>query len=884
MEQVRCFDLHFYYSCDMIIGRNCTEEARNGDGVVDIGEDCDDGNTQSGDGCSASASIESGYVCSDSALWDSTAVSSVTFAGSAKVEEVQFFNSNREQLKPSLSGDAKLHDGIWNTINESNARSTEINGAEFTFSPAQQIEYIRIYNSRSSSDDTRALSSVTVTINDDPALSFVVGTAQEWNGNPDSTLTEGQCSGNYAYNCFVDLMHDATQSKCEVLLTCDIPTNPIDGTTFVCEGTKSEGDNCTYTCDTTAGYQPGSKTITCQSDGSGGGEFTSSSGFTCQAITCNQPTFDADANDAEFSAGCFDSDNSVDYGTECKLQCKNGFEGTSAFVVKTCQATDSFASFESLECTRKCGAIPDVKVGEIFNCSESDKNGDTCTATCNSEEGYTGSGSSYDCGANGDWTLNTMGTCTLMQCAKLSPAPDFSTTTCAESTNFNSTCEYTCESDYNGGSVTYRCALNGDLTPEGGGSGLSCSIKTCPVPENPGFENTEYNCTAGGTESVGTVCTVSCDSTTFGGVSSRTCTKYGNFSGEFTDPSCTATPQCTAPSFGPATSSTQCTAGLLYEETHQCIYTCPDSGYTSATMPVYECDGTEFKTRKISVDVNNNKFRFYLAQAETNIPLILLPDTTYTFGLSTVSDGHGFGVRIVDTSTNLLTSNGNNDYSFTPTAGNSYEYYCTNAAHNMTNSIILQDDLCEIVKCPLLDNFGFPTTNDCSSEPEFEDECDYSCGTGYQTNSTTYVCDASGAFVPKITALQCTPEVSSCPDQPIPSDSTVETFACTSNGHGDVCQALCNTGYSGTGSNSTCNDGTWQNPIGGSCTKVTCSVDTMPSVSHTANTCAGKASVNYSDVCTLSCDTTAGYQAATSDYTCLQSGNMDGNTDFRVHW
>ncbi len=34
-----------------------------GSGYIDSGEQCDDGNTVSGDGCSAICQVETGYVC-----------------------------------------------------------------------------------------------------------------------------------------------------------------------------------------------------------------------------------------------------------------------------------------------------------------------------------------------------------------------------------------------------------------------------------------------------------------------------------------------------------------------------------------------------------------------------------------------------------------------------------------------------------------------------------------------------------------------------------------------------------------------------------------------------------------------------------------------------
>ena len=35
-----------------------------GDGVIDSGEDCDDGNTAPGDGCSGACAVDNGYSCS----------------------------------------------------------------------------------------------------------------------------------------------------------------------------------------------------------------------------------------------------------------------------------------------------------------------------------------------------------------------------------------------------------------------------------------------------------------------------------------------------------------------------------------------------------------------------------------------------------------------------------------------------------------------------------------------------------------------------------------------------------------------------------------------------------------------------------------------------
>jgi len=51
------------YACDAV-GAPCVSTIRCGNGVVDVGEACDDGNTQDGDGCALDCSrTESGWIC-----------------------------------------------------------------------------------------------------------------------------------------------------------------------------------------------------------------------------------------------------------------------------------------------------------------------------------------------------------------------------------------------------------------------------------------------------------------------------------------------------------------------------------------------------------------------------------------------------------------------------------------------------------------------------------------------------------------------------------------------------------------------------------------------------------------------------------------------------
>ena len=53
--------------CPKLASRTCMTDITAttcGDGIVDVGEECDDGGTSGGDGCNAACLVESGYVCS----------------------------------------------------------------------------------------------------------------------------------------------------------------------------------------------------------------------------------------------------------------------------------------------------------------------------------------------------------------------------------------------------------------------------------------------------------------------------------------------------------------------------------------------------------------------------------------------------------------------------------------------------------------------------------------------------------------------------------------------------------------------------------------------------------------------------------------------------
>lgn len=406
-------------------GRNCTEEARNGDGVVDNGEECDDGNAVDDDGCSASSAVEDNYSCSNTILWGDSDVNNITFANSAQVEEVQFFKADGSQIKPTgIIGDAKLHDGVWNTPGETADLSAAIDGAVFTFAPAVKIEYIRIYNSRSAGDNSDTISSVSITINGDASSSFVVGHATEWNG----AGSGGGCT-DAKYPCFVDLVHDAEQSHC--LRVCVNPTGVYAAT---CTGV-TQGNTCNIGC--SANYEGSPVDAVCQPDG----DYDTLP--TCEPKKCTAlPTVPADG-----STTC---NTSMTNDQTCTVSCGANYQADS--ITYTCEAaTQQFSPESTLSCNLKTcdtSTLPSTDgTNYSHSCGSSINIHDKCTYSCN--VGFTGESTNYTCNDGGGFTGSPpvcvpSAVSATPQCTAPNFNSDSSTCTAGSSYDENYVCSYTC--------------------------------------------------------------------------------------------------------------------------------------------------------------------------------------------------------------------------------------------------------------------------------------------------------------------------------------------------------------------------------------------------------------------------------------------------------
>jgi hypothetical protein len=280
------------------------------------------------------------------------------------------------------------------------------------------------------------------------------------------------------------------------LPSCPALTNPDNGA--VSASTATSGSPAVYSCD--PGYSlSGSKTLTCQSDGTWDGTPPS-----CTIVDCGGLT---DPGNGSTSV------STTTYGSTADYTCNLGY-GLSGTSPRTCQADGTWSGTAPTCSPADCPTVTSPSNGFVGT------TGTTFGATANysCQTGYVLSGAaSRTCQADGTWS-GTTPACTQIDCYQ--PAGILNGRVNATYTIWGSIASYTCDSGYSmTGSFTRTCQSDGTWS----GTPPTCTLVDCGTA--PSISN-------------GTL--LNAYATTYGSTASYTCTTGYFFSGSSTTRTCQA--------------------------------------------------------------------------------------------------------------------------------------------------------------------------------------------------------------------------------------------------------------------------------------------------------------------------------------------------------
>lgn len=292
-----------------------------GNGVLDANEVCDDQNSNNGDGCSAACQIETGYTCSG------------TPSACISPPSAVCGNSNIESGEACDDGNMVAGDGCATNCSVEN---------NYTCSGTP--------------------STCSVTVPPPPTAVCGNGNVESGESCDDGNVTEGDgCSSNCGietgYTC------NGTPSVCHLVNTAVCGNGGVETGESCDDGNTANGDGCSSNCAVETGF-------TC----------TGSPTSSCAAVsTCGNGT-------KEGSESCDDGNTSNSDG--CSSQClvESGF---------TCSGTPRST------CVPNGPYCGDGQIGASEQCDDGNQNnGDGCSSACNLESGYTCSGAPSTCISN----------------------------------------------------------------------------------------------------------------------------------------------------------------------------------------------------------------------------------------------------------------------------------------------------------------------------------------------------------------------------------------------------------------------------------------------------------------------------------------------------
>nr|XP_054774620.1 P-selectin-like [Lytechinus pictus] len=519
------------------------------------------------------------------------------------------------------------------------------------------------------------------------------------------------------------------------------------------------------------------------------------------------------------------SGSQVNYEEECTFSCSTGYELVGPSSVN-CTSSGNF-SHSFPECQVTCEVS---ELGENVNSSctpgEEVSLNQKCAFSCPTGYDLTGQ-SSVSCTSSGNFS-DPFPQCQIVMCAVTSLGDKVnSSCTSGSQVNYEEECTFSCSTGYElVGPSSVNCTSSGNFSH----SFPECQV-TCEVSELG--ENVNSSCTPGEEVSLNQECAFSCPTGyDLTGQSSVTCTSSGNFSDPF--PQCQIV-MCAVTSLGDQVNSS-CTPGSQVNYEEECTFSCP-TGYELVGPSSVNCTSSgnfshSFPECQVTCEVS---------ELGENVNSSCTPGEEVSLNQE-CAFSCPTGYDLTGQSSVTCTSSGNFSDPFPQ---------------------------CQIVMCAVT-SLGDQVNSSCTpgSQVNYEEECTFSCPTGYELVGPSSVnCTSSGKFSHSFPECQVTCEVSELGENVNSSCTPGEEVSLNQE-----CAFSCPTGYDLTGQSSvTCtSSGNFSDPFP-QCQIVMCAVTSLGDKVNSS--CTPGRQVNYEEECTFSCPT--GYAlVGPSSVNCTSSGNF----------
>uniref|UniRef100_A0A3P9L3J4 E-selectin n=1 Tax=Oryzias latipes TaxID=8090 RepID=A0A3P9L3J4_ORYLA len=318
----------------------------------------------------------------------------------------------------------------------------------------------------------------------------------------ESCSAHGECEeavGNFTCKCHPGFLGLHCKEGEQNFQKCSAAVAPSGGNMVCVDPVEpfSFGSHCDFTCQE-GHYLLGNSTISCLASGDWSHPAPSCAAVQCKNLSAPLHGF----------IHCRDPFGEHSYGSECSVQCEDGFELVGTNLTK-CSAWGNWSLGLPVCQVKLCQTVTSPSHG-FLSCNHPNgpfSFGSTCSITC--DEGFRINGTSkVECFSSAMWSAD-IPTCTALTCPPLSFVSHGSTL-CSEPygrSSFGSRCTTACEDGF---------LLNGTANTECTSAGTwssdvpFCSVKRCSALRSPAHGS--LNCSEPhGKFSFGSRCRMSCD-------------------------------------------------------------------------------------------------------------------------------------------------------------------------------------------------------------------------------------------------------------------------------------------------------------------------------------------------------------------------------------